>query len=461
MTIYTCDFGPEAIGDTLSRQASSQSETILRAAAYQEANKSKGILQHANSKASAPVDIVPSQNGLINAALTAWNKHHNLVLRPDDIWTAILSQLGFYINKNTEQLRAHFVAHDGKRQITVTQVCTIETADFGSFATLMADSIGDNVTDPTLKDWILPSFSTTTKRDVIVASVLFMGAMQQYFEYFFDCATCGIPAVTLLGSRQDWEAIQARIHKLKEWGGEAEVYYSMLAPILKYIILSFRDPAAEAVVAFWRTMISYRGPEQMSGGDPESVTGWITGLFTWNTDGAMRIEVKNRRARGYTMVDDQFYPRMLIDNLVPAVGTVPVVVRQLDMNGDCVRAIKTTMIASIAGFEVCQGAIEPAPSTEASSVEDPKKETVAFAQSKEVPKAPGCWSRLKQGLRLDQPAKERPQIQAPRTTEQSEEEDMIITQVGEGANTLRPTSFWWLVKNAELHPKTLEEIPDP
>ena len=46
-------------------------------------------------------------------------------------------------------------------------------------------------------------FSTTTPDDVTVACILMMGGMQKFFSYFMFC--CGLPSVTLLGERNDWQ----------------------------------------------------------------------------------------------------------------------------------------------------------------------------------------------------------------------------------------------------------------
>ena len=57
--------------------------------------------------------IYYTPNGLVQTVLQAYNAHHNLVIRPDDVWIAIISQLSFHINSNAEELRNKFVAHEG------------------------------------------------------------------------------------------------------------------------------------------------------------------------------------------------------------------------------------------------------------------------------------------------------------------------------------------------------------
>lgn len=49
------------------------------------------------------------KRGLVSLVIRAWENHHNLTLRPDDIWTALMVQFSFYVNKNAESLRSLFV----------------------------------------------------------------------------------------------------------------------------------------------------------------------------------------------------------------------------------------------------------------------------------------------------------------------------------------------------------------
>lgn len=56
------------------------------------------ILQSSLSKQLQETHITPSGNGLVWAAYHAYSTHHHLIIRPEDVWFAIISQLGFYIN---------------------------------------------------------------------------------------------------------------------------------------------------------------------------------------------------------------------------------------------------------------------------------------------------------------------------------------------------------------------------
>ncbi|KAF7336442.1 hypothetical protein MSAN_02298200 [Mycena sanguinolenta] len=142
--------------------------------------------------------IVPNTNGFVNTVVSAWGKHHALVIRPDDVWLAIIAQFSFFVNGNAELLRANFVAHEGKKTLTVEG----NLLDFALLSRRMGEMIHKNVLDPALCEWVLPSFSTTTPMDTTVGSMLMMATMKKYFDYRFG-PSCGIPRVTLEGEQQD------------------------------------------------------------------------------------------------------------------------------------------------------------------------------------------------------------------------------------------------------------------
>ncbi|KAJ7291769.1 hypothetical protein C8J57DRAFT_1588395 [Mycena rebaudengoi] len=141
--------------------------------------------------------IIPRKNGLVETVIAAYNLHHALVIRPDDVWLAILVQFNFFVNANAELLRANFVAHEGKKELLIVAEGTRYNLDFGSMSRQMVDLIEKNLTDPTLREWVLPNFTTTTINDITVSAVVMMATMKAYFSYRFRGITCGIPRVTL------------------------------------------------------------------------------------------------------------------------------------------------------------------------------------------------------------------------------------------------------------------------
>jgi hypothetical protein len=66
-------------------------------------------------------DMGESANGFVGTILDAYRMHNHVVLRPEDVWLGLLIQFSFYVNAHAEQLREHFVDHQGKRKLEIEQ----------------------------------------------------------------------------------------------------------------------------------------------------------------------------------------------------------------------------------------------------------------------------------------------------------------------------------------------------
>ncbi|KAJ4354275.1 uncharacterized protein N0V89_006009 [Didymosphaeria variabile] len=316
---------------------------------HTESLKSKGVIQCS----VLPEDylqshITPSRNGLVWAAHHAYSHHHHLTLRPEDIWFAIISQLSFYINANAEELRSMFVSHKGRKELVVHTTGSVHTVDFAKIAKCLANMIQENVTRPDLQKWIVPSFSTTTESDRAVASVLFMGAMQKYFSYGC-CITCGIPSVTLLGERGDWEDILQRLDVLPEFGKEPSRFADLLRPILKHLIATFDAGPTSPVQDFWGRIAN-----RISGGSgPDYLSGWITAFCFWDADGKLIHRSSSHKHISLPILDvearlgedDDIYHEIDFEDIPNGYATVPLTIND---NG---REYLTQMVAGSFGIE--------------------------------------------------------------------------------------------------------------
>ncbi|KAJ7024064.1 hypothetical protein C8F04DRAFT_1270736 [Mycena alexandri] len=227
-------------------------------------------------------DVRPSPNGFADTIIAAYSQHHDLVLRPDDVWIAILTQFNFYINANAELLRANFVTHEGKIQLHI-ETDIFEEMDFGGLAREMVGLIHKNVVDPTLRAWVLPDFSTTMMNDTTVSSILMMATLKSFFEYTYDPITCGIPRVTLEGEKRDWENILQRLEKLKEYGLETIAWYHLLVPVISRFVSAFDEPDGKSNVEFWQKVVNVD-----VGCNPPSdstYSGWITAFCVFDDKG--------------------------------------------------------------------------------------------------------------------------------------------------------------------------------
>jgi hypothetical protein len=214
--------------------------------------------------------------GFVNGAIRAYNEHYKLVIRPEDVWFSILTQLNAYINANAEQLRHLFVSHAGQEDLQIIDLNDIKGnamlgVNWGKFAFKMSKMIADNIKDPSLREWILPTFTTTTKCDQAVASILMMSTMQKYFTYSISVC-CGLPSVTLLGEKEDWMKLEEKLERLPTFGEETAEWYTLLKPVVRRFVRSFEEPNSEETKDFWQRIAHYSsggsGPTYLSGMQP-------------------------------------------------------------------------------------------------------------------------------------------------------------------------------------------------
>ncbi|KAJ7627050.1 hypothetical protein FB45DRAFT_1059895 [Roridomyces roridus] len=238
-----------------------------------------------NGHAKVP-DILPDTkgNGFVHTIMEAYENHRALVIRPDDVWLTILTQFNFFVNARAELLRANFVAHQGQKELEIDiSIPTRHSADFGDMARQMVDLIDKNVVDPTLREWVLPKFTTTTQNDTTVAAIITMSTLKAYFSFAMGTTGCGIPRVTLEGEKSDWVDMLHRIEKLKEYGIEAITWYHLLRPVLSRFAAAFDDPMPIANSDFWQRVTSLHKPN--GSGNRAYHEGWINAFNAFNARG--------------------------------------------------------------------------------------------------------------------------------------------------------------------------------
>jgi len=220
-------------------------------------------------------------NGLVGGVLRAYNYHHNLILRPDDFWVAILTQLSFYVNARAEQLRDKFVDFQEKKELIVYGGGTLLTADYDSLVDQLTQQIAANLKDDSIRSWVIPQFSTTKPGDQMVCGIVLMSIVQKYFSYKMSLL-CGIPNITLLGTVEDYKILSQKVDRLLEFqiAGDDSMkkWHTMLQFVCTNLIASKMDFPDKK---FWQCICSYIG----NGSGPRFLSGWISTFCVFNETG--------------------------------------------------------------------------------------------------------------------------------------------------------------------------------
>ncbi|KAL6861957.1 hypothetical protein J3F83DRAFT_746284 [Trichoderma novae-zelandiae] len=303
---------------------------------------------------SEALNVVPYANGFVNGIIRAFQQDLHLVLRPDDIWLAIMVQFSFYVNGHAEELRSHFVDHKGKKKLVVDMSPqTMATLDVSLAAKKFTAVIQNNVLDPELGSWILPNFTTTTDNDISVGALVMMATTKAYFEFIIMMG-CGFPSVTLEGGRDDWVNLLERLPKLAMFGDEPAQWSKLLSKVVEKMIETFDRPNDADVKDFWMRAMHKAG-QQGSGRGLISLSGWITAFCFWDEKGRMIHQYTDEELVNHSIDEIEDRKRLFIDDVVfPVIGiksvpraVVEVPVKVLD--GYTMLEYDTTIIAGSVG----------------------------------------------------------------------------------------------------------------
>jgi len=241
------------------------------------------------------------------------------------------------------ELRDKFVAHKGKKELTVYGSGNLMSANYPQLIKDMIVQISKNIKDETVSSWVIPNFSTSTENDKIVGSLVLMSAMKQFFGYKF-VLECGLPEVTLLGTVEDWLNIKMRAKRLLEFdttSGYMVKWHVLLDPILQ----NFVDSAnGKPDLEWWNTIVNHLG----GGSGPSYLSGWVTVFSVFNNEGNWIGSQKTITNDWRKSLNDTVSPYPIIDSNDIACSEVTVNVT-VDDNG---KEYKTMFTAGIGGYVI-------------------------------------------------------------------------------------------------------------
>jgi hypothetical protein len=217
-------------------------------------------------------------HALLSAMKSAFYSHLPLRLSPDAIWITLARGLALHVNEHAEELRNRFVSHRGKEKLVVERPDFLPGEDnpwpeaFEEFSGQLAERTGG------LTSLVEADFSTTGPVQRAVSHLMAMETFKSYFEYEMLCG-CGIPAITLTGTSDDWRRLREKAQRFADYG--LHEWIEALDPVLAQFELA---KAGNADAAFWQSMFRYH-----SGSGPAVLTGWATVLFPYIKEGNERL----------------------------------------------------------------------------------------------------------------------------------------------------------------------------
>jgi len=210
---------------------------------------------------------------LIGALHEAFASHRPVSLSPDIIWLTICQGLAHHVNVNAELLRHHFVKHEGRLTLTVSRDGFVKGSHendwpgvFAEWSAAIREHIGD------AHRLIVADFSTTGPAERAASEVVLLDTMHAFFSY--EAITiCGIPAITLEGTPEDWRTIARRVREFAAF--DLDWWINPLVKVCEQFA-----KAAEGTIDrdFWNSIYKWHGRD---GSGSPYVTGWVLTFFPY------------------------------------------------------------------------------------------------------------------------------------------------------------------------------------
>ena len=214
--------------------------------------------------------IEKCDNAFIKAAVMAFAEHLPLRLKPDHILELLVSGFNTWLNEfgGAEELQQRGIV--GERQRVQVD---FDPSDWDSAIDCLGGLLAQSITNEDLRCVLLAKFSTTTSEMRRAHSLTIASAFKKFVEVHFN-TLCGIPSVTLEGTREDWadlklvaNALAAVSHgKLARWTDAVQAALD--------VMLASVD--GEDTAETWRNFINHSQGSGFSG-----CSGWINSFFPY------------------------------------------------------------------------------------------------------------------------------------------------------------------------------------
>lgn len=151
-------------------------------------------------------DVFTVHQGFLDYLSLAYRNHYSVVIRPDDIWYMVLAELTLVIKKTPQHFAHLFTTTPDKKQLILVPTGDVTQIDPALVISHLKDCVPADV------DLFLPQFSTTTPDSRLAMHVAFCDMASPYYDY--ATYLCGIPAIRVEGTEEDWAKVAQGFNKL-------------------------------------------------------------------------------------------------------------------------------------------------------------------------------------------------------------------------------------------------------
>lgn len=280
ISISDSNFPSDSLGNILSFAV----DSVERATDIYRTFPAEDIIE---SKIGKRVYFIPNEiqnqtyincynNGLIETVRKCYATHRPLVLTPDVIWLTITQGVSIHINQNFKSLEPVLFSKNRPKTLEIRNDSLDQKPE--AWQQLMSDfsHLAEKYTKPEMQKFFVPSFSTTHSTEQTVYQITQLEAYKQAFEYMAESG-CGIPEIKLRGTKEDWEALYAKLDGLKEFG--LQDWAEELKPIIRECIQVYDQKIDKK---FWQRI--YKDYTEYNA---FYISGWIIKFFPYTVQTEM------------------------------------------------------------------------------------------------------------------------------------------------------------------------------
>jgi len=231
-------------------------------------------------------------HGFIAAATAAFANHYPLALRPQHFWLMVLQATAVHVEQNAEEVRAKWVAHEGKKALLV-RCDEFRLNEKNNWASVVdgkpdcfSSQIDCNVVEGLAAE-LSPGFSDTSDVENIALKMTVMDITKSFSS--FKCMTmCGFPSVIMEGSADDWRLLRRNAELLIRNRCQDEFsdkWCAALLPLLDVLVSEYQKGVTgdgRPDEQFWNSMCKRGGTS--GSGSRTWFNGWINIFFPYILD---------------------------------------------------------------------------------------------------------------------------------------------------------------------------------
>ena len=218
--------------------------------------------------------------GFFSAVLASYRNHWALRTCPEDWWYTIIHKIATAIDESSskESVKNFFVNHQGKKKIIVL-IPKLKGTNFSWLFDQMTQGITDNIKVPSYVKTFLADFSTSADYHKICSQIAVMASAQEYFDYEIGGISCGIPALEMEGTIEDWRNLKKKFKQLRTILSPIhneipidDTWWNNVERISDRLISTYEG---NADTQWWKEIFSVHSMNMICGPGPTIYEGWF------------------------------------------------------------------------------------------------------------------------------------------------------------------------------------------